>query len=66
MLLPFVTAESIFTIHIPIKMDVFGCVCVSQHNSGTPGTISTKLGKHITICMYKNRMYILYIYIKYK
>jgi hypothetical protein len=25
------------------------CVCVSGHNSGTPGAISTKLGTHLTI-----------------
>jgi hypothetical protein len=33
------------------------------HNSGTPGAISTKLGTHIAICMCKNLMYVLYIYI---
>jgi hypothetical protein len=27
------------------------CVCVSGHDSGTPGAISTKLGAHITICV---------------
>jgi hypothetical protein len=37
-----------------IKMDV--CVCMSGHNSGTPGAISTKLGTHIAICMCKNLM----------
>jgi hypothetical protein len=26
-------------------------VCVSGHNSGTPGAISTKLGTHIAICV---------------
>jgi hypothetical protein len=36
-------------------------VCMFGHNSGTPGAISTKLGTHITICLYKNLMYI-YIY----
>jgi hypothetical protein len=35
---------------------------MSGHNSGTPGAISTKLGKHIAICMCKNIMYILYIF----
>jgi hypothetical protein len=34
------------------------CVCVFGHNSETPGTISTKLGTHIAICMCKNLMYI--------
>jgi hypothetical protein len=37
------------------------CVCVSGHNSGTSGAISTKLGTHIAICMCKNLMYVLYI-----
>jgi hypothetical protein len=41
------------------------CVCVSvcmfQHNSRTPGVISTNLGTHMAKCMYKNLMYILYI-----
>jgi hypothetical protein len=37
-------------------------VCMSGHNSGTPGAISTKLGTHIAICMCKNLMYVLYIY----
>jgi hypothetical protein len=32
-----------------------------EHNSGTPGAISTKLGTHMAVCMYKNLMYILYI-----
>jgi hypothetical protein len=36
-------------------------VCMFQHNSGTPGTISTKLGTHLTTCIYKHLMYILYI-----
>jgi hypothetical protein len=26
-------------------------VYLFEHNSGTPGAISTKLGKHIAICM---------------
>jgi hypothetical protein len=34
-----------------------------EHNSGTPGAISTKLGTHIAICMCKNLMYIIYIHI---
>jgi hypothetical protein len=34
------------------------CVCVFEHNSGTPGAISTKLGTYIAICMCKNFMYI--------
>jgi hypothetical protein len=38
------------------------CVCMSGHNSGTPVAISTKLGTHIAICMYKNLMYVLYIF----
>jgi hypothetical protein len=37
---------------------------MSEHNSGTPGAISTKLGTHIAIYMCKNRIYIyIYIYI---
>jgi hypothetical protein len=45
-------------------MDVCVCVCVSGHNSGTPGAISTKLGTHIAICMCKNLMYLhIYIYL---
>jgi hypothetical protein len=48
---------------IPIKMDVCVYVCMSGHNSGTPGAISTKLGTHIAICMYKNLIYVVYIYI---
>jgi hypothetical protein len=42
------------------------CVCMFGHNSGTPGAISTKLGTHIAICMCKNLMYVLYIYISLK
>jgi hypothetical protein len=42
-------------------MDVFVYVCMFEHNSGTPGAISTKLGTHIAICMCKNLMYVLYI-----
>jgi hypothetical protein len=38
------------------------CVCMSEHNSGTPGAISTKLVTHIAICMCKNLMYVLYIF----
>jgi hypothetical protein len=33
------------------------CVCMFEHNSGTPGAISTKLGTHVAICMCKNLMY---------
>jgi hypothetical protein len=45
-----------------------GCVrtCVCAHNSGMPGAISTKLGTHIAICMCKNLMYILFIYLSLK
>jgi hypothetical protein len=39
------------------------CVCMFEHNSGTPGAISTKFGTHIAICMCKNLMYVLYIYV---
>jgi hypothetical protein len=35
------------------------CVCISGHNSGT---ISTKLGTHIAICMCNNIMHVLYIF----
>jgi hypothetical protein len=46
-------------------MDVCVCVyvCMFEHKSGTPGAISTKLGTHIDVCMCKNLMYVLYIYI---
>jgi hypothetical protein len=37
-------------------------VCMSGHNSGTPGAISTNLGTHIAICMCKNLMYVLDIF----
>jgi hypothetical protein len=37
------------------------CVCVFEHNSGTPGAISTKLGTHMALCMYKNLIYIFYL-----
>jgi hypothetical protein len=37
-------------------------VCMSGHNSGTPGAISTKLSTHIAICMCKNFMYVLFIF----
>jgi hypothetical protein len=33
-------------------------VCTFQHNAGTPGAISTKLGKHMTIHIL---FYIIYI-----
>jgi hypothetical protein len=36
-------------------------VCMSGHNSGTPGAISTKLSTHFAISMCKNLMYVLYI-----
>jgi hypothetical protein len=35
---------------------------MSEHNSGTPGVISTKHGTHIAICVCKNLMYFLYIF----
>jgi hypothetical protein len=41
------------------------CVCMFGHNSGMPGAISTKFGAHIAICMCKNFMYVLCIYIYY-
>jgi hypothetical protein len=46
-------------------MDLCGFVCMFQHNSGTPGAISNKLGIHMTICIYEylKILYILYIYI---
>jgi hypothetical protein len=34
-----------------------------EHSSGTPGAISTKLGTHIAICMYKNLIYVFDMYI---
>jgi hypothetical protein len=42
-------------------------VCMFQHNSGTLGAISTKLGTRMTIYIYKNIiLYIIYIiYIKW-
>jgi hypothetical protein len=43
---------------IPIKMDVCVYVCMSGHNSATPGAISTKFCTHIAICMCKNFMYV--------
>jgi hypothetical protein len=41
------------------------CVCVSVcvRLCGTPGATSTKLGTHMTICMYKNLVLYIYIYI---
>jgi hypothetical protein len=39
---------------------------VFQHNSGTPGAISTKLGTHMAVCMYKNLMYIYIISLKHQ
>jgi hypothetical protein len=41
---------------------VYVYLCMSGHNSGTPGAISTKLGTHIAICMCKYLMYVLYIF----
>jgi hypothetical protein len=41
-------------------MDVCVIVCMFQHNSGTPGAISTKLGTHMTLSLYICT-YILYI-----
>jgi hypothetical protein len=37
-----------------------------EHNSGTPGAISTKFSTHIAICMCKNLMYVLYVYLSPK
>jgi hypothetical protein len=37
-------------------------VCMSGHNSRTPGAISTKHGTYIAICMCKNLIYVLYIF----
>jgi hypothetical protein len=42
---------------------MYVCVCVFQHNSGTPGAISTKLGTHMAICMYIYKSYVYIIYI---
>jgi hypothetical protein len=39
---------------------------MSGDNSGKPGVISTKLDRHIAICMCKNIMYVLYIYLSHK
>jgi hypothetical protein len=37
-------------------------LCMFQHNSGTPGAISTKLGTHMAIYIYTNIiLYIIYI-----
>jgi hypothetical protein len=38
-------------------------VCMFQHKSGTPGAISTKLGTHMTIYIFKNIINYIYIYI---
>jgi hypothetical protein len=53
-----------FAVSMPIKVDVcvYIYVCMSRHNSGTPGAISTKLGTHMAICMCKNLMYVLYTF----
>jgi hypothetical protein len=51
-------------IHIYIYKNgcVCVCVCMFEHNSGTPGAISTKLDTHMAVCMCKNLMYTLHIY----
>jgi hypothetical protein len=53
------------TIYIILYIQKWMCVCLcvcSEHNSATPGAISTKLSTHDYI--YKNIiLYILYIYI---
>jgi hypothetical protein len=51
-------------IYIYIYIYKNGCVyvCISGHNPGMPGAISTKYGTHIAICMCKNLMYVLYIF----
>jgi hypothetical protein len=53
-------------IYLYLQQWMFVCVCVSRHNSGTPGAISTKLGTLIAIYIYiyicKNIMYVLYIF----
>jgi hypothetical protein len=41
-------------------------MCVFEHNSGTPGATSTKPGIHIAMCMCKNLIYVLYIYLSLK
>jgi hypothetical protein len=46
-------------IYIYTRIRVNGCVRMFKRNSGTPGAISTKLGTHMAVCMYKNLMYIL-------
>jgi hypothetical protein len=38
---------------------VFVYVFIFEHNFGTPRAISTKLGTHIPLCMYKNITYII-------
>jgi hypothetical protein len=43
-------------------MFVYIYICMSAHNSGTPGAIPTKLGTHIAIYKCKNLMYVLYIF----
>jgi hypothetical protein len=45
-----------------VRVRACGCVCMFEHNSGTPGAISTKLGTHIALFMCKNLMYVLYIF----
>jgi hypothetical protein len=55
-------SESIIYIYKNGYLCICVYVCISGHNSGRPGAISTKLGTHIAICMCKNLMYVLYIY----
>jgi chromate transport protein ChrA len=52
-----------FVTYVYKWMYVCEFVCMFGHNSATPGAISTKLGTHMALCMYKNLMYTFYIYI---
>jgi hypothetical protein len=45
-----------------VCMCVCVCVCVFKHNPRMTGAISTKLGTYIVICVFKNLMYVLYIF----
>jgi hypothetical protein len=49
---------------VRVRVCVRACVRVFKHKSRTPGAFTTKLGTHIAICMCKNLMYILYIFLK--